>query len=158
MANIFERIVDALNTPILGTGKAKKEAKADGKAAPKVDAAGQQRATDIQNELRKRDVRLRSAQAAADDAKMKREIERQRRELFELRRKYETEVAKQAALHATAEDWTYTVVAGDTLSGIAKRFYGNAARWPEIHEANKKLIKDPNLIYPGQTFRIPDKD
>ena len=51
---------------------------------------------------------------------------------------------------------TYTVVAGDTLSKIAKREYGDAAKWHRIYEANKDTIKNPDLIYPGQTFKIPD--
>jgi nucleoid-associated protein YgaU len=51
---------------------------------------------------------------------------------------------------------TYTVVAGDTLSKIAKREYGDAAKWNRIYEANKDTIKNPDLIYPGQTFKIPD--
>ena len=51
---------------------------------------------------------------------------------------------------------TYTVVAGDTLSKIAKREYGDAAKWKKIYEANKDTIKNPDLIYPGQTFKIPD--
>jgi nucleoid-associated protein YgaU len=50
---------------------------------------------------------------------------------------------------------TYVVVKGDTLSGIAKREYGNANKWPTIYEANKDVIKDPDLIYPGQQLRIP---
>ena len=49
----------------------------------------------------------------------------------------------------------YTIVSGDTLSGIAKKYYGNAMKYPVIFEANKEVIKDPNLIYPGQTIRIP---
>jgi nucleoid-associated protein YgaU len=52
---------------------------------------------------------------------------------------------------------TYTVVKGDSLSQIAKQFYGNAGQWKKIYEANKDLIKNPDLIYPGQTFRIPDE-
>ena len=51
---------------------------------------------------------------------------------------------------------TYTVVAGDTLSKIAKREYGDASKWHRIYEANKDTIKNPDLIYPGQTFKIPD--
>ena len=51
---------------------------------------------------------------------------------------------------------SYTVVKGDTLSKIAKRFYGNAADWKRIYEANKDSINNPDLIYPGQTFRIPE--
>jgi nucleoid-associated protein YgaU len=51
---------------------------------------------------------------------------------------------------------SYTVVKGDSLSKIAKQFYGNAGQWKKIYEANKDQIKNPDLIYPGQTFRIPD--
>ena len=50
---------------------------------------------------------------------------------------------------------TYVVVKGDTLSGIAKREYGDANKWPTIYEANKDVIKNPDLIYPGQQLRIP---
>ena len=51
---------------------------------------------------------------------------------------------------------TYTVAKGDSLSKIAAKFYGDANKWRKIHEANKQLIKNPDLIYPGQTFTIPD--
>ncbi len=50
----------------------------------------------------------------------------------------------------------YTVKRGDSLSKIAKEFYGDAMKYPEIFEANKPMLKDPNLIYPGQSLRIPD--
>lgn len=49
----------------------------------------------------------------------------------------------------------YTVKKGDTLSQIAKEFYGDAMRYPEIFEANRPMLKDPDLIYPGQVLRIP---
>lgn len=49
----------------------------------------------------------------------------------------------------------YTVQTGDTLSEIAKQFYGDGSKYPIIFEANKEVIKDPNLIYPGQMLRIP---
>jgi nucleoid-associated protein YgaU len=52
----------------------------------------------------------------------------------------------------------YVVKSGDTLSKIAKEFYGNAMKYPEIFEANKEVIKDPDLIYPGQKLRIPKID
>ena len=51
---------------------------------------------------------------------------------------------------------TYLVVSGDSLSKIAKREYGDAQQWPRIYEANRTLIKDPDLIYPGQQLRIPE--
>ena len=51
---------------------------------------------------------------------------------------------------------SYTVVKGDTLSGIAKRAYGKDRRWRAIYYANRKLIgEDPTFIYPGQDFSIP---
>ncbi|MFV1988764.1 MAG: peptidoglycan-binding protein LysM [Gemmatimonadota bacterium] len=52
----------------------------------------------------------------------------------------------------------YTVVAGDSLSKIALAQYGNAMKYPEIFEANKPMLTDPDLIYPGQVLRIPPLD
>lgn len=49
----------------------------------------------------------------------------------------------------------YVVQPGDSLSKIAKEFYGDMMRYPEIFEANKPMLSDPDLIYPGQTLRIP---
>lgn len=51
----------------------------------------------------------------------------------------------------------YTVKSGDTLSKIAKSYYGEASKYPVIFEANREVIKDPDLIYPGQKLRIPKK-
>lgn len=52
---------------------------------------------------------------------------------------------------------TYTVKPGDNLSKLAKQFYGTGADWKKIYEANKDVIGgNPNLIYPGQTFTIPE--
>ncbi|MGH8801393.1 MAG: peptidoglycan-binding protein LysM, partial [Casimicrobiaceae bacterium] len=51
----------------------------------------------------------------------------------------------------------YTVVAGDTLSKIAKQYYGDANRYPAIFEANKPMLTSPDRIYPGQKLRIPPK-
>ncbi len=50
---------------------------------------------------------------------------------------------------------TYVVVSGDSLSKIAKREYGDANAWHRIFEANRDTIKDPDLIHPGQTLRLP---
>ncbi len=49
----------------------------------------------------------------------------------------------------------YEIVSGDTLGGIAKRYYGKASLYTRIHAANKELIPDPNKIYPGQKIKIP---
>ncbi len=51
----------------------------------------------------------------------------------------------------------YTVKRGDSLSKIAKRYYGDPMKYKKIFEANKPMLKDPNLIYPGQVLRIPQK-
>jgi nucleoid-associated protein YgaU len=51
---------------------------------------------------------------------------------------------------------SYTVQKGDSLSKIAKREYGDAQQWRRIYEANRDLIQNPDLIHPGQVFRIPE--
>ena len=50
---------------------------------------------------------------------------------------------------------TYEVKKGDSLSKIAKHEYGNANDWRKIFEANRDIIKDPDVIFPGQTLKIP---
>ena len=49
----------------------------------------------------------------------------------------------------------YTVKRGDCLWNIAKRFYGNGAKYTTIYNANRSKIRNPNLIYPGQVLWIP---
>jgi nucleoid-associated protein YgaU len=65
------------------------------------------------------------------------------------------EEARRKAEERAARTRTYVVKSGDSLSKIAKELLGDASRWPEIHEANRDEIEDPNLIYPGQELRIP---
>ena len=50
----------------------------------------------------------------------------------------------------------YSIQKGDTLWGIASEFYGNGSKYPLIVEANLEVIKDADLIYPGQSIRIPE--
>ena len=52
---------------------------------------------------------------------------------------------------------THTVKAGDTLSKIAKKKYGNSSLWKLIHEANKDRIKNPDLIQVGWELKLPAK-
>ncbi len=57
---------------------------------------------------------------------------------------------------APAAAQTYTVVKGDCLWNVAKKFYGNGSKYTIIYDANKGIIGDnPNLIYQGQVLTIP---
>ena len=49
----------------------------------------------------------------------------------------------------------HTVESGESLSLIAKKYYGDAMKYPVIFEANKPMLSDPDKIYPGQVLRIP---
>jgi nucleoid-associated protein YgaU len=54
-----------------------------------------------------------------------------------------------------SQQQTHVVASGDTLSKIAKRYYGDANQWRRIYEANQDIIKNPDLIHPGQQLKIP---
>jgi LysM repeat protein len=49
----------------------------------------------------------------------------------------------------------YTVRPGDTLASIAQRFYGSAADWQSLYQANSSVIQNPNVIFPGQVLNVP---
>jgi nucleoid-associated protein YgaU len=46
-------------------------------------------------------------------------------------------------------------VSGDNLSHIARKYYGDANKYPVIFEANRPMLSHPDKIYPGQSLRIP---
>lgn len=50
---------------------------------------------------------------------------------------------------------SYTIVRGDTLGAICRKYYGDASLYKKL--ASRNGIKNPNLIYPGTTIKIPDK-
>jgi nucleoid-associated protein YgaU len=56
---------------------------------------------------------------------------------------------------AVAEGGSYLVRRGNSLWWIARRMYGEGVRYAAIYSANRDLIRDPNLIYPGQVFKLP---
>ncbi|MDD1650620.1 MAG: peptidoglycan-binding protein LysM [Methylococcaceae bacterium] len=58
-------------------------------------------------------------------------------------------------LGGTGAGQYYEIKSGDTLSAIAKHFYGDANQYQKIFEANREVIKDANKIFPGQKIRIP---
>ncbi|MCF8267575.1 MAG: LysM peptidoglycan-binding domain-containing protein, partial [Ignavibacteriales bacterium] len=74
----------------------------------------------------------------------------------ELQRKLDAWFDVQAEI--VKQDIDYEVVKGDHLWGIAKKdqHFGNAFAWPMIYKANRDKIKNPDLIYPKQVFRIPN--
>lgn len=76
--------------------------------------------------------------------------------------------AKKTTQRQTSTAKTYTIVSGDTLWEIAKKFYGDGSKWPIIYDANKEIIEktakehgkssseNGHWIYPGVTLTIPD--
>ena len=50
---------------------------------------------------------------------------------------------------------THVVQSGETLSKIAQQYYGDAALYDKIFQANRDVLKDPNRIFPGQKLKIP---
>jgi len=65
-----------------------------------------------------------------------------------------------ATVDSTAEivgEQSYTVQKGDSLSKIAKQYYGDANAWQQIFQANRDVLDDPDKIFPGQTLRLPAK-
>ncbi|HIP40123.1 MAG TPA: peptidoglycan-binding protein LysM [Desulfocapsa sulfexigens] len=55
---------------------------------------------------------------------------------------------------ATEKVEYYEIVLGDTLSAVAKKYYGKSSAYMRIFEANREVIKDPDKIYVGQKLRI----
>ena len=66
----------------------------------------------------------------------------------------EAAAARAMSAHAAAGR-TYTVQAGNTLSGITEHFYGQDADWRSLYAANEPAISDPNMIYVGEELRLP---
>lgn len=56
---------------------------------------------------------------------------------------------------AAGAETIHVVVSGDTLGALAKKYYGKASLYPKIFEANKDILKNPDLIKIGQKLRIP---
>ena len=66
------------------------------------------------------------------------------------------ELARDQALVARGRgDTLYEVRRGESLAGIAGRYYGNSNRWEAIHEANAHVLRNPDLVWPGLTLVLP---
>jgi len=66
-----------------------------------------------------------------------------------------SDVSSGGSTTAPVGGQTYTVKSGDSLSKIAKHFYGDASKWKKIHAANADKIPNPDLIHPGLQLTIP---
>jgi nucleoid-associated protein YgaU len=91
---------------------------------------------------------------AAPNAAIKNEVWGKIKDIDPVYADLTADIAIDASLKVPEQ--TYTVAAGDSLSKIAKHFYGDANKYMKIFEANKDQLKNPDLIKPGQTLRIPD--
>ncbi len=134
--------------------KAKGEAQKSTEAAQRAKEAAARKAHMAEQKARVAESRAKGAQARAEKA----EKELKQMKSVKARQGY---MNRQKAAHTAAKSSRviadYTVKKGDTLSQIAKNFYGSGGPeyWKLIQGANKSLIQDPNLIHPGQVFKIP---
>ncbi|MFN7971993.1 MAG: LysM peptidoglycan-binding domain-containing protein [Acidobacteriota bacterium] len=65
-------------------------------------------------------------------------------------------LAPAAPAAAAPAERRHVVVKGETLSAIAKQYYGKASAYPKIFEANRDILKDADHIQVGQSLRIPE--
>jgi nucleoid-associated protein YgaU len=64
--------------------------------------------------------------------------------------------AATGAAGAAAGDRVHNVVSGDTLSAMARKYYGDASKYNRIFEANRDQLSDPDKIQVGQRLKIPN--
>ena len=62
----------------------------------------------------------------------------------------------QSTATPSSKERIHTVVAGDTLRGLALKYYGDANKWTKIVDANKDALPDPNQLKVGQKLKIPE--
>ena len=78
------------------------------------------------------------------------------KEVVETKNKKKTKKTNSSNKTNPNNKGTYTVVSGDSLWKISKKYYGDGTKWTKIYNANKDKIKNPNLIYPKQVLTIPN--
>ena len=134
------------------------KAKLEVEEARKKQQAMAQAKQEAEEARRKQAEAAASAKLAAEEARKEQEAIAQAKRDAAAKAKPVAQMAAATLSAATTYLAEHTVVSGDTLSGIALKYYGSTARdkWMLIYEENKKIIGDnPNLIRPGQVFKIP---
>jgi nucleoid-associated protein YgaU len=173
MPTIFDNAINALTNrdELQALAAAKKVAqdallKAESEAAMRV--AAEERATKAEAELAK----ALSAQGAERDSVYTQlsenltqlrsqltqslgDVARLTAERDDLAQRTTAEINDLKNALAGAQQRTYVVKPGDTLSGIAKAVYGDWTNWKDIYEANKDKIKNPDLIQVGWELKLP---
>ena len=71
---------------------------------------------------------------------------------------WEQEVVAEVSVEHDDCYGIYEIVSGDTLGGIAKKYFGNPGKYTLLHEANKDVIEDPNRIQVGWKIKLPWKE
>ncbi|MBT3741727.1 MAG: LysM peptidoglycan-binding domain-containing protein [Polaribacter sp.] len=67
-----------------------------------------------------------------------------------------TDIIADISVEDTTIFANHTVKSGDTLGKIAKHYYGNAMKYTAIFDANTNILKNPDVIHPGQELVIPN--
>jgi LysM repeat protein len=67
-----------------------------------------------------------------------------------------TDIIADISVEDTTIFANHTVKSGDTLGKIAKNYYGNAMKYTAIFDANRNILKNPDVIHPGQELVIPN--
>jgi nucleoid-associated protein YgaU len=67
-----------------------------------------------------------------------------------------TDITADIKVEDTTIFANHTVKSGETLGGIAKQYYGNASKYTVIFKANTTILKNPDVIHPGQELVIPN--
>lgn len=134
----------------------KAEREAAEAAARKRAAEAKARRRAVEAEAKRKAAEAKARKAAEEAEALKAAEEAEALKAAEEAEALKAAEAAAAAAAAAETTRTYVVKKGDTLSGIAKKMYGNAGRWPDIYKANKDRIEKPSLIRPGWELRIPD--
>lgn len=100
-------------------------------------------------------LRMALEQALRENISLRADLEAARAEIDRIRGGASAPLSMMMAVPVVAAVRTHTVSPGETLGGIAARYYGSVSSYHRIHEANRDSIADPNVISVGQVLRIP---